>query len=102
MNDNLYIIPHFDKHGKVIKTHLARASNGSIIEMLCLPNMYIWLHNCECPTKCTDGDCGTEATTDFAEHWDSYFNEVTCQTCLRIARWGYKRNIPNDAQKVLI
>lgn len=108
INNKLYIIPRFDKNGEVVKTHLARVTPfqfGRIlpyIEMLCLPNIPIMLHNCECPAKC-NGDCdGIEADIKWAEYWDVSFNEVTCPTCLRIARWGYKNKIPNDAQEVLV
>lgn len=108
MNDRLYIIPYFDKHDKLIKTHLARACPSQFgrtepdIEKLCLPNIPIWLHNCDCPAKCNGDDCGVEADTRFAEYWDSFFNEVTCQTCLRIARYGHKRKLPNNAWEVLV
>lgn len=92
----LYIIPKFNKEGEVTKTHFARVAPcqfGTAIEKLCLPNIAIWLHNCECPAKC-NGECdGTVAHQDWAESWDEFFNEVTCETCLRIARFGYKRNI---------
>ncbi len=94
MNEQLYIIPHF-KDDKLVKTHLARTypfSFGSLnpdIEMLCLRNIPIWLHNCECPTKC-NGDCeGRPADVEWAEYWDKFFNEVTCKTCLHIAKNGF-------------
>lgn len=89
MENRLYIIPHF-KDDKVVKTHLAKG-DSQWLETLCLPNIGIWLHNCECPTKCSDEDCGTEADIKWAEYWDGFFNEVTCQTCLRIARDGHQR-----------
>lgn len=95
MNENLYIIPRFNKKGEVVKTHLARASrvflfldgNNPVIEKLCLRNVPILLCTCGCFAKC---DCdGTEARLDWAEYWDKYFNEVSCPTCLKIARDGY-------------
>lgn len=114
MTEQLYIIPYFKKdklaktHLKLAKTHLARTHLARVypfafgqlhpeIEKLCLPNLPIWLHNCECPEKCT-GECdGIAADTEWAEYWDEFFNKVTCETCLRIARYGYKRKI-NDKQ----
>lgn len=81
--DRLYIVGgRVRKKGETPKTHLAyfeRAGWGEELVQLCRPDLVCMA----CNSPCDGGEW--EAGRKEAEQWNSYYNGVTCLSCLKLA-----------------